>query len=790
MTDKAIAAVALPLSVRNSLMTSNCKAGRLVYHFAEILDNASVDDSHRSILADMLQYYIEQFKKAACDLWTDRANISEGELLNQATPLPTSQLPGKAQQQSSAGLNSRKNGEETNLPGSGKARYNRPQRDPTPDHDRTSSSINVNFSRLTNTFPGALQPIDTRSSPQSQDFTIFYTPNILFVTQLISQPSPSDPFGGTLHSANTNLNQLNSDVASSSIPIPRSDNLASVSPLSGSGSATTLTLLPSGKTLPPRALQPTAEIPAEVTRSTDLIGTPKRRRAGSSYSDSSLSSQGQINQDRRGGLFRGDQSSRLPSTSPLSSPEPSKGLNPKSHLNGPEHKKQRAPVTKRSSLTDNPPPKPALRKADSDKPKSKARPTVKQLAAKSKGNASGKTSTKRQTAASLFGLSKQLSQNSTTSNRNVDVEENHSASRVAAENLPSGAFERLHYWEQTKNKPADPFKTPKFIANADMIISQLPKILGRRIRTRPAIARRLIETSPADPLLGSSFINREALSTNHPAYQKVLRHPLYPCLSFTQEPLSHGWSRMIATLADIQSILTSERLRLTLASLEGIDGQSEDALLKMHTYFQDLAASFNVRKTTQPLNPNIPKDYFGSHGGMAYFFEYVASALCALISFRLDDAEKGRKQPFILSKATNKKKSNCLTKGLACLSQLLVIGPGAIFSQPTARDLCPQWKSSMLLEFGAIAVESKLKNFHEPSRPIWNPFGNTRLHILKTFAQMGFGREIPINWTNLLKVFEEKFSASRLANIIWEDIVLITDRELTEDNRVEWADKL
>ncbi|KAI9629566.1 hypothetical protein KEM48_012860 [Puccinia striiformis f. sp. tritici PST-130] len=670
MTDKAIAAVALPLSVRNSLMTSNCKAGRLVYHFAE------------------------SSTTPACDLWTDRANISEGELLNQATPLPTSQLPGKAQQQSSAGLNSRKNGEETNLPGSGKARYNRPQRDPTPDHDRTSSSINVNFSRLTNTFPGALQPIDTRSSPQSQDFTIFYTPNILFVTRLISRPSPSDPFGGTLHSANTNLNQLNSDVASSSIPIldrtiwPQFlHSPAAAAPpllrcfplerLSPKGSPTNRydTHQPK-KHLHSRRLITvyfaTAKIPAKVTRSTDLIGTPKRRRAGSSYSDSSLSSQGQINQDRRGGLFRGDQLSRLPSTSPLSSPEPSKGLNPKSHLNGPEHKKQRAPVTKRSSLTDNPPPKPALRKADSDKPKSKARPTVKQLAAKSKGNASGKTSTKRQTAASLFGLSKQLSQNSTTSNRNVDVEENHSASRVAAENLPSGAFERLHYWEQTKNKPADPFKTPKFIANADMIISQLPKILGRRIRTRPAIARRLIETSPADPLLGSSFINREALSTNHPAYQKVLRHPLYPCLSFTQEPLSHGWSRMIATLADIHRFSPQKDL-VSLCLAGRYHGQSKMPSLSAHI-FSGPCRSFNVRKTTQPLNPNIPKDYFGSHGGMAYFFEYVASALCALISFRLDDAEKGRKQPFILSKATNEKKSNCLTKGLACLSQLLVMG--------------------------------------------------------------------------------------------------------------------
>ncbi|KAI7936409.1 hypothetical protein MJO29_015712 [Puccinia striiformis f. sp. tritici] len=336
-----------------------------------------------------------------------------------------------------------------------------------------------------------------------------------------------------------------------------------------------------------------------------------------------------------------------------------------------------------------------------------------------------------------------------------------------------------------------------------MIISQLPKLLGQRVRAGRAIessmfintdtcldrakAGGLINKSPTDPIIGSSFINREVLNPHHSSFKVVVSHPLYPCLSFTHEPLSQGWTRFIATLADIQSLLTKDRLALTLASLEGIEGNSDEALLKVHTYFHDLAAAFNVRKSANPLNVNIPKDYFGSHGGMAYFFEYIASALCALVSFRFDAVESRKERPTILSKATYEKKPNGLTKGLSCLAQLLVIGPGAIFSQPTARDLCPQWKTSMLLEFGAIAVETQTKNFLEPSGPIWSPFGNTRLHIIKTFAQMGFGHDTPIDWTLLLETFQENFSSPRLAHVIWDDIVLITDRESAGDDKIEWG---
>ncbi|POW09050.1 hypothetical protein PSHT_09276 [Puccinia striiformis] len=371
-------------------------------------------------------------------------------------------------------------------------------------------------------------------------------------------------------------------------------------------------------------------------------------------------------------------------------------------------------------------PQSVIRKAPPNNQRKQRRLTVKQLAANSKGIARSKAPSKDLTKPTASGS--RIKDWVCPTGANLDL-----ALQVEARRLDTLAAS-----EEQKN-----------IANADMIISQLPKLLGQRVRAGRAIessmfintdtcldrakAGGLINKSPTDPIIGSSFINREVLNPHHSSFKVVVSHPLYPCLSFTHEPLSQGWTRFIATLADIQSLLTKDRLALTLASLEGIEGNSDEALLK---------------------------DYFGSHGGMAYFFEYIASALCALVSFRFNAVESRKERPTILSKATYEKKPNGLTKGLSCLAQLLVIGPGAIFSQPTARDLCPQWKTSMLLEFGAIAVETQTKNFLEPSGPIWSPFGNTRLHIIKTFAQMGFGHDTPIDWTLLLETFPRKLLLS------------------------------
>ncbi|KAI9605454.1 hypothetical protein KEM48_002189 [Puccinia striiformis f. sp. tritici PST-130] len=444
------------------------------------------------------------------------------------------------------------------------------------------------------------------------------------------------------------------------------------------------------------------EQPARLIDPAKPLTTPKRRRVSSRDSNSSLLSPGKI--DR------------------LCLEQPLKRNSEGSHSNVAKPKKSRAALGNPSPLAQKRQQPDNSCRPNLQKKKPQGRPTVKQLAVKSQGTARAKKTLNPagNSIAPLFGLSKQLSHHGAASGRDGPVEPDKSATRIAAE---AGALERLDFWEQSRNKPAEPLKFPKLLANSDSIISQLPQLLGRRKLTSPS--ERLIGTFPTNPIIGS-FGNQ------------ITRLEADDICAF------------------FLGLKPKNKLAITLASLDGTAGDSEGALVIVHTYFQDLADSFNVRKTANPVNRNIPKDYFGSNGGMAYVFEYM---------------------PLLF--ATNEKKTNCLTKGLACLAQLLVIGPGAIFSQPTARDLSPQWKSAMLLEFGAIAVDAQC--------PVWNPFGNTRLHIIATFSQMGFGRNTKIDWTLLLEIFKEQFSASRLANVMWEDIVLIADRESSGDDTVNWG---
>ncbi|POW14530.1 hypothetical protein PSHT_07385 [Puccinia striiformis] len=726
--------------------------GRLVYHFAEILDNPTVDDSHRSALNDMLEHYIERFKKATPVQWSDLNVLPQADLNSETTKMTTSILPPKGRDKSTASDNYKGSNSQGSSPARAEiGRTNHLQVRMFNREERSTDRHDVNATLLA---VGSPREAEGNTTQWHQTVDEGLNQSVVNQTIIGLQSSPATIF-------RDHERQVN-NMSRKTIPLP----------LSGETSVDEV-----GQTI-------VDEQPARLIDPAKPLTTPKRRRVSSRDSNSSLLSPGEIDRLCTGTSPRPQQSSQVPLSSPLSSPEPLKRNSEGSHSNVAKPKKSRAALGNPSPLAQKRQQPDNSCRPNLQKKKPQGRPTVKQLAVKSQGTARAKKTLNPagNSIAPLFGLSKQLSHHGAASGRDGPVEPDKSATRIAAE---AGALERLDFWEQSRNKPAEPLKFPKLLANSDSIISQLPQLLGgayahdRPFKKLTSPSERLIGTFPSDPIIGSAFINREMLTPYHPDFHKVMVHPLYPCLSFTHEPLHQGWSRMIATLADIQFILTSDRLAITLASLDGTAGDSEGALVIVHTYFQDLADSFNVCKTANPVNRNIPKDYFGSNGGMAYVFEYIASALCALMSFRLDDAEKRRKQPFILSKATNEKKTNCLTKGLACLAQLLVIGPGAIFSQPTARDLSPQWKSAMLLEFGAIAVDAQC--------PVWNPFGNTRLHIIATFSQMGFGRNTKIDWTLLLEIFKEQFSASRLANVIWEDIVLIADRESSGDDTVNWG---
>ncbi|KAH9441331.1 hypothetical protein Pst134EB_029992 [Puccinia striiformis f. sp. tritici] len=172
----------------------------------------------------------------------------------------------------------------------------------------------------------------------------------------------------------------------------------------------------------------------------------------------------------------------------------------------------------------------------------------------------------------------------------------------------------------------------------------------------------------------------------------------------------------------------------------------------------DLALQVEARRLDTLAASEAPKTPWSTSPREEPLKAPCSSTRIRVLTEQKQKVEKNGRQFY--QKRHTKRSRMVSPKGLSCLAQLLVIGPGAIFSQPTARDLCPQWKTSMLLEFGAIAVETQTKNFLEPSGPIWSPFGNTRLHIIKTFAQMGFGHDTPIDWTLLLETFQENFSLS------------------------------
>ncbi|KAI7952938.1 hypothetical protein MJO29_008569 [Puccinia striiformis f. sp. tritici] len=735
--------------------------GRLVYHFAEILDNPTVDDSHRSALNDMLEHYIERFKKATPVQWSDLNVLPQADLNSETTKMTTSILPPKGRDKSTASDNYKGSNSQGSSPAPAEiGRTNHLQVRMFNREERSTDRHDVNATLLAVGSPREAEGNTTPMAPDCKRPVFPGVPNDPCGTLLSSNPYYPDASGARSSQVDEGLNQsvVNQTIIglqSSPATIFR-DHERQVN----NTSQKTIPLPLSGETSVDEVGQTIVdEQPARLIDPAKPLTTPKRRRVSSRDSNSSLLSPGKIDRLCPGTSPRPHQSSQVPLSSPLSSPEPLKRNSEGSHSNVAKPKKSRAALGNPSPLAQKRQQPDNSCRPNLQKKKPQGRPTVKQLAVKSQGTARAKKTLNPagNSIAPLFGLSKQLSHHGAASGRDGPVEPDKSATRIAAE---AGALERLDFWEQSRNKPAEPLKFPKLLANSDSIISQLPQLLGRRKLTSPS--ERLIGTFPTNPIIGSfgnqitrleaddicAFFlglkpkNKGAGASSSPSW--VMVHPLYPCLSFTHEPLHQGWSRMIATLADIQFILTSDRLAITLASLDGTAGDSEGALVIVHTYFQDLADSFNVCKTANPVNRNIPKDYFGSNGGMAYVFEYIASALC-----------------------------------LACLAQLLVIGPGAIFSQPTARDLSPQWKSAMLLEFGAIAVDAQC--------PVWNPFGNTRLHIIATFSQMGFGRNTKIDWTLLLEIFKEQFSASRLANVMWEDIVFIADRKSSGDDTVNWG---
>ena len=313
-----------------------------------------------------------------------------------------------------------------------------------------------------------------------------------------------------------------------------------------------------------------------------------------------------------------------------------------------------------------------------------------------------------------------------------------------------------------------------------------------------------------DCFIGNQYVNRSCLAPR--AKQSTSRtmalrsdpnndgpdHPLYQVINFTSHPIRGAWKRLGDTIKDICGILADKRAAKILDDLEGMDGKSDSALMRVNEFFLDLttAVSEDIEElerssstqkgrkhgpSTRPTNSN---DIDADPSGIRGIYSHIALAVSALIHLHID--QRNNKTHLHLSKDAYEKMNRTSTKAMRSLAYLLVLGPVAMFSCPTDRKFVPQWQASMLTEWGALVVDSRARN-SPPQTPPWSNFGNTRVHIIQTLAKMGFGSTAEIDWTHVMNVFVKDLSQKRLAGVLWEDIALITDFDVQKDAEVVWA---
>ncbi|KAA1133802.1 hypothetical protein PGTUg99_020429 [Puccinia graminis f. sp. tritici] len=264
-------------------------------------------------------------------------------------------------------------------------------------------------------------------------------------------------------------------------------------------------------------------------------------------------------------------------------------------------------------------------------------------------------------------------------------------------------------------------------------------------------------------------------------------HPLFPIINSTADPVRGAAKRLKDTVHDIIMLLAGERANMVMDNLKDVDGHSDAALAKVMEFFHDITTggAEDLKRSRSSVDDGSSTGDLSSTG-MGYIYTNIALAVTALINLHFD--RKSEEKPVLLKKDTHEKRNRTSTKAIQSLSQLLVIGPVSMFSCPTDRKSSAQWQSCMLVEWGAMVVTEQARNAANFPDPPWSNFGNTRLHVVNTLARMGFGNNEPMDWKHVMKVFKDEFSAKKLAEVLWEDIVLMTDYDVQKDASVFWAD--
>jgi len=160
-----------------------------------------------------------------------------------------------------------------------------------------------------------------------------------------------------------------------------------------------------------------------------------------------------------------------------------------------------------------------------------------------------------------------------------------------------------------------------------------------------------------DCFIGNQYVNRSCLAPR--AKQSTSRtmalrsdpnndgpdHPLYQVINFTSHPIRGAWKRLGDTIKDICGILADKRAAKILDDLEGMDGKSDSALMRVNEFFLDLttAVSEDIEElerssstqkgqkhgpSTRPTNSN---DIDADPSGIRGIYSHIALAVSALI---------------------------------------------------------------------------------------------------------------------------------------------------------------
>ncbi|POV95469.1 hypothetical protein PSTT_16232 [Puccinia striiformis] len=418
---------------------------------------------------------------------------------------------------------------------------------------------------------------------------------------------------------------------------------------------------------------------------------------------------------------------------------------------------------------------------------------------------------------------------------------NHGNSRFEEGQLfvapPSVELQRLQFWAQPGGAQASAARATQCLDNTRYIIANLPGVLGYKQpvavpsessmmksaakcfqrckageyqpldgvydRRKPVILINICFTRKCtawrgwrllhwgavceSSMLGSRKATGNARANNRGDAIDVLPnpdHPLFVMINSTSDPIRGSWTRLKNTIRDICGLMHGHRAVTLLDNLRGVNGSSDQALLAVHEYFEGITGGDDEDSAEPPVAAPGGSGEVGE-GGIRYVFEFIASAISALVSLHMDQRTQDRQLLAQEDRAAQVQRSH--TKSIACLSQLLILGPAAIFTSPRSRKYITEWQSCMLLEYGSLVVQERYRNAAAFPSPPWTHFGNTRLYIVDVLAEMGFGGNDRIDWTRVVSLFVNKFSQKKLAEVLWEDIVLMTDYEEQKHAEVVWA---